>query len=319
MKRLILNVLTVSLVFACTPIDRPDDQFPQEIPGQDSGENGVENYTPEIPTDENGYDGSLANDKNADAVVAGDATYWENLEFAKTVTGSYTASSATVTPSDVAVINGADVALLLDGMGSVEVIAEGTSEDAQLKVYGNSPVKLTLNGLHLTSGKSAAINIQNKSMLYVHLPEDTKNYICDSKSRKDESYYPDGVVADDEKRNGTLYCKGSVVFSGNGLLQLDGKKKHGISVKSSLTMRPGVTIAVNDVADNCFKAEGISVLGGYIWAKTSADAGKCLSSDADVTIKGGVLKLYTSGGSVSKRMKTTLRRQLESRQTERSQ
>ncbi len=53
MKRLILNALTVSLVFACTPIDRPDDQFPQEIPGQDSGENGVENYTPEIPTDEN--------------------------------------------------------------------------------------------------------------------------------------------------------------------------------------------------------------------------------------------------------------------------
>lgn len=179
------------------------------------------------------------------------------------VTVRYSSASAAVTPSEAGVINGADVALLLDGMGAVEVIAEGASEEGQLKIYGNSPVKLTLNGLSLTSGKSAAINVQNKSVLYVHLPEGTENHICDSKSRKDESYYPDGVVADDEKRNGALYCKGSVVFGGNGLLQIDGKKKHGVSVKSSLTVRPGVTIAVSDVADNCFKAERDSMWTGH--------------------------------------------------------
>ena len=298
MRNIILFAFAACVAFACTPYDRTDDQYPQEIPGEGGGENGVENYTPEISTDEDGYDGLLATDKDADAVVAGDDAYWENIEFTKTVTVKYSVASATVTPSDAGVINGADVTLILNGMGAVEVIAEGTSEDGQLKIYGNSPVKLTLNGLNLTCGKSAAINVQNKSLLYVHLPENTKNYICDSKSRKDESYYPDGVIADDEKRNGALYCKGSVVFSGSGLLRLDGKKKHGISVKSSVTVRPGVTIAVNDVADNCFKAEGMTILGGYIWAKTSVDAGKCISSDADVTVSGGLLKLYTSGGSI---------------------
>ncbi len=298
MKNFTLITLLAYLAIACSPIDRPDDQFPPQIPSQGNGENGAENYTPEISTDENGYDGSLATDKEFDVVVAGDNTYWENVTFGKTVKVSYSASSATVTPSDAGYVNGADVTLLLDGMGAVEVVAEGTSEDGQLKIYGNSSLKLTLNGLNLTSGKSAAINVQNKSMLYVHLPEGTMNYICDSKSRKDESYYPDGVVADDEKRNGALYCKGSVVFSGTGLLKLDGKKKHGISVKASLTIRPGVTIAINDVADNCIKAGGITVLGGYIWTKTTADAGKCLSSDADVTVSGGQLKLYTSGGSI---------------------
>lgn len=298
MRNIILFAFAACVAFACTPYDRTDDQYPQEIPGEGGGENGVENYTPEISTDEDGYDGLLATDKDADAVVAGDDAYWENIEFTKTVTVKYSGTSATVTPSDAGVIDCADVTLILDGMGAVEVIAEGTSEDGQLKIYGNSPVKLTLNELNLTCGKSAAINVQNKSVLYVHLPENTKNYICDSKSRKDESYYPDGVVADDEKRNGTLYCKGSVVFSGSGLLRLDGKKKHGISVKSSLTVRPGVTIAINDVADNCIKAEGISVMGGYIWAKTTAEAGKCLSSDADVTVTGGIMKLYTTGGSI---------------------
>ncbi len=300
-KTIIISVLTLSAILSCTPVDRPDDMVPPEIPGQNGGENGVENYTPEISTDENGYDGITATDKEADTVIAGDETYWENQEFLTTVTVTYSGNSAVVTSTGNAVkhyIIGADVAIDLTDAGAAEIIASGKSDDGQLKVYGNSDVKLTLKGLELTSAKSAAINIQNKKILYLHLEEGTTNVICDAESQSDESYYPEGVVADDEKRNGAIYCKGSVVVSGSGILSLTGKKKHGISVKSSLTIRPGVTLAINDVKDNCVKAEGITVLGGYLWAKTSADAGKCLSSDADVTVKGGQLKLYTSGGSV---------------------
>ena len=300
-KTIIISVLTLSAVLSCTPVDRPDDMVPPEIPGQNGGENGVENYTPEISTDENGYDGLTATDKEADTVIAGDETYWENQEFLTTVTVTYSDNSAVVTSAGNAVkhyITGADVAIDLTDAGAAEIIASGKSDDGQLKVYGNSDVKLTLNGLELTSAKSAAINVQNKKILYLHLEEGTTNVICDAESQSDESYYPEGVVADDEKRNGATYCKGSVVVSGSGILSLTGKKKHGISVKSSLTIRPGGTLAINDVKDNCVKAEGITVLGGYLWAKTSAEAGKCLSSDADVTVKGGQIKLYTSGGSV---------------------
>lgn len=301
---IIISVLTLFAVLSCTPVYRPDDMVPPEIPGmpgQDGGENGVENYTPEISTDENGYDGLTATDKESDTVIAGDETYWENLEFVTTVTVTYSGNSAAVTSAGNAVkhyITGADVAIDLTDAGAAEIIASGKSDDGQLKVYGNSDVKLTLKGLELTSAKSAAINVQNKKILYLHLEEGTTNVICDAESQSDESYYPEGVVGDDEKRNGAIYCKGSVVVSGSGILSLTGKKKHGISVKSSLMIRPGVTLAINDVKDNCVKAEGITVLGGYLWAKTTADAGKCLSSDADVTIKGGQLKLYTSGGSI---------------------
>ena len=300
-KTIIISVLTLSAVLSCTPVDRPDDMVPPEIPGQNGGEDGVENYTPEISTDENGYDGLTATDKEADTVIAGDETYWENQEFLTTVIVTYSDNSAVVTSAGNAVkhyITGADVAIDLTDAGAAEIIASGESDDGQLKVYGNSDVKLTLNGLELTSAKSAAINVQNKKILYLHLEEGTTNVICDAESQSDESYYPEGVVADDEKRNGAIYCKGSVVVSGSGILSLNGKKKHGISVKSSLTIRPGVTLAINDVKDNCVKAEGITVLGGYLWAKTTAEAGKCLSSDADVTVKGGQIKLYTSGGSV---------------------
>ena len=300
-KTIIISVLTLSAILSCTPVDRPDDMVPPEIPGQNGGENGVENYTPEISTEENGYDGFTATDKESDIIIAGDETYWENQRFVTAVTVTYSGNAATVTTTGNAVkhyITGADVTLDLTDAGAAEIIASGKSDDGQLKIYGNSAVKLTLNGLELTSAKSAAINVQNKSLMYLHLAEGTTNIICDAESQSDESYYPEGVTAADEKRNGAIYCKGSVVVSGSGILSLTGKKKHGISVKSSLIVRPGVTLAINDVKDNCIKAEGITVLGGYIWAKTSADAGKCLSSDADVTVKGGQLKLYTSGGSI---------------------
>ena len=289
----IIPLITLLLAYACTPIDRPE-RYPDE-------ENSEENYTPEIPTDENGYTGDSAEDKGADTVVDGDAVYWENNTFSNTVTVKYSGTAASVTTANSEIksyISGADVTLDLTGLGNTEVIAEGASDAGQLKVYGNAPVKLTLNGLNLTSDKSAAINVQNKSVLYIHLKENTESILCDATKQTDESYYPDGVVAKDEKRNGAIYCKGSVVISGEGILQVTGKKKHGISVKSSFTMRPGTTVAINDVADNCIKAEGITILGGYLWAKTSADAGKCLSSDADVTIKGGELKLYTSGNAI---------------------
>lgn len=285
-------VVLLATQFGCTPLDKP------ERPDQ---ENSEENYTTEIPTEENGYPGDTAGDKDKDVVVAGDAIYWENVTFANTVSVKYSGTSATVTTDNNTVksyITGADVTLDLKGLGNTEVIAEGTSDAGQLKIYGNAPVKLTLNGLKLTSDKSSVINIQNKSVLYIHLKENTTNILCDAAKQTDESYYPDGVVAKDEKRNGAIYCQGSVVVSGEGILQLTGKKKHGISVKSSFTMRPGTTVAVNDVADNCIKAEGITILGGYLWAKTSAEAGKCLSSDANVTIKGGEIKLYTTGNAI---------------------
>ena len=262
-----------ALLFAMSLVACGDMPTPPDMPGMggpDGGENGVENYTPEIPIEENGYDGMLATDKGSDTVVSGDETYWENTEFSSTITIVYSKSSAEVTTSNSAIrsyVTGADVTLDLTDCGAVEIIASGATEDGQLKIYGNSAVKLTLNGAYIKSNKSAAINVQSKATHYLHLADGTENYICDAASQSDESYYPEGVAASDEKRNGALYCKGSLVVSGGGLLVLDGEKKHGISVKGSAIIRAGVTLAVNDVADNCIKAEGVTVLGGYIWAK----------------------------------------------------
>ena len=48
------------------------------------------------------------------------------------------------------------------------------------------------------------MNFQNKALLYLHLTDGTTNLICDAQTQSDESYYPEGVAATDEKRNGAL-------------------------------------------------------------------------------------------------------------------
>ena len=81
MKRFILITLSVLICLgACNPLDRHQDQ---------DNENGVENYTPEIPTEENGYDGGTADDSEADNSVADNSLYWENVEFSTKVINGY--------------------------------------------------------------------------------------------------------------------------------------------------------------------------------------------------------------------------------------
>ena len=182
MKRItIISACALAALFACTPIDKPD--VPDDPQEEVNGENAPENFTPEIPTEENGYDGGTADDKTEDVVVNSDPIYWENVTFSKKVTVTYSGNSATVesTATDIkSYVTDADVAIDVTGLGAVEIVAKGSSTNGQIKIYGDSAVKLTIDGLNLTSEKSAAINIQNKAVAYIHLTDKTENIICDA-------------------------------------------------------------------------------------------------------------------------------------------
>ncbi len=307
MKSHFLLAAAVALFLISCSDDDPSGSTPGGNTGSETNssdtENSIKNYTSIIDTTIGSYDGTLADDKTNDYPGSDSEIYWEAANIDKSMTITFNDNSAEISniPDGVIThISNADVAVDLstNKVSGVEIIINGSSSDGQLKIYAKNAVKLTLDGVNLTSEKSAVINHQGKTPLFLHLNSGTTNILCDATKQTDEAYYPDGVTADDEKRNGCIYSKGNIAVSGSGLLSLSGRKKHGISAKSSVYVRPGATIAINDVADNCVKAEGITVAGGYIWAKTSADAGKCLSSDADIDILGGTLRLYTTGGSI---------------------
>ena len=255
------------------------------------------------------YDGEKADDAAADVVGTDEDLYWEANSFTNTVTVAYEGTTATVTSSNEDVLYHTDGAyvtidMLTNSVKDVEIIVSGKSDDGQLKIYGEKKFKLTLNGVELTSSIGPAINSQCKKRAFVHLADGTTNRLTDASSYSTEPYYLNGATADDEDRKGCLFSEGNLIFSGTGVLIVEGKKKHGIATDGYFYMRPGVTIAVTDAAKNAIDVKGdeddaigINIQGGLIYANTSATAGKCLKTDLDVEIAGGKLLLNTSGGS----------------------
>ena len=294
MRKFIFALLTALIIGACSPQQSSENN-------QQESSNTDKEYTEEIDPTDKEYNGDTAEDSKDDIVGDDEETYWEASDFDKKVSVQFSGTSATVESSISGVTyytNDGYVTIDTGSVAGVEITVKGTTSDGQLKIYGKKNTKLVLSGVNITSTKSVAINCQNSANLFIHMADGSNNILSDASKQSDEAYYPEGVTASDEKRNGCIYTKGDVVISGAGSLEISGNKKHGISAKKSLLVRPGVTLVIKDVKDNCIKADGITIVGGYIWAKTTAEAGKCLSSDSNITIEGGKAELYTTGDAI---------------------
>ena len=256
------------------------------------------------------YDGETANDISADVTDPGAPDlFWENGTFKNEIIITWDGSSVQVSKSDdnikcYATGGHVTVDLITGSVEGVNLILKGTSTDGSIKIYGNKKFKMTLSGLDLTSTKGPAINSQNKKRVYVHLAEGSTNRLCDAATYSDDALYYNSTTAADEDRKGAFFTEGSQIYSGSGILVVDGKYKHGICSDGFIYVRPGVTIVVQSAAKNCIHANGdeddnlgIKVTGGLIYASNSSTAGKCIKCDMNVEVTGGKLYLYTSGGA----------------------
>ncbi len=256
------------------------------------------------------WSGETANDASSDVVdYSNEDIYWEANTFSNTVTVTYSDTSAevTTTNSDILYdINGAYVTIDMqtNSVSKVEIIVSGKSSDGGLKIYGEKKFKLTLSGVELTSSKGPAINDQCKKRAFVHLTENTTNRLTDASSYSDDTYYISGSTADDEDRKGCFFSEGNLIFSGTGILVVEGNYKHGIVTDGYFYMRPGVTIAVTGAAKNAIHVKGdeddnigVYIAGGLIYANVSSTAGKGIKTDLNAEIAGGQLLLNTSGNA----------------------
>lgn len=222
----------------------------------------------------------------------------------------YSGNSATVNTSDNSVIcytDGAYVTIdmLTNSVKNVEIVVSGESDDGQLKIYGDKKFKLTLSGVNLTSSKGPAINDQCKKRAFIHLTEGTSNYLTDAASYSEEPRYLNGGSSSSEDRKGCFFSEGNLIFSGTGVLVVEGNYRHGIVTDGYFYMRPGVTIAVTGAEKNAIHVKGdeddnigVYIAGGLIYANVSSDAGKCIKTDLNAEIAGGKLLLNTSGNAV---------------------
>lgn len=305
---ILLAATTIALTFTACSNDDDDTDSTIVVPSGDDGDadNGdAPDFDPIITA----YGGEKADDADNDVVGSDDDIYWEANDFDNTVLVTFSGTAATVETSNADILTNVDGAyvtidLQSNSVKNVEIIATGSSSDGQLKIYGEKKFKLTLNGLDLTSTKGPAINNQCKKRAFVHLADGTTNSLADATTYSADPYYLGSSSESSEDRKGCFFSEGDLIFSGSGVLLVDGNNNHGIATEGYLYVRPGVTIAVTDAANNAIHAKGdsdegigIMVTGGLIYANTSATAGKAMKTDLNVTITGGTLMLNTSGGS----------------------
>ena len=138
----------------------------------------------------------------------------------------------------------------------------------------------------------------------MHLAEGTTNRLTDAASYSEEPRYLNGGSSASEDRRGCFFSEGNLIFSGTGVLVVEGNYKHGIVTDGYFYMRPGVTLAVTGAAKNAIHVKGdeddgigVYMAGGLVYANVSSTAGKGIKTDLDAEIAGGKLLLNTSGNA----------------------
>jgi len=228
----------------------------------------------------------------------GDYDYIDNVSFTRTISITWSGSSASVEGDDngVVSINGSQVTVDNSSYSDInKYVLSGSSSDGCFKLYSSVKQALVLNGLSLTNSGGAAINNQSHKRTFVVLQGSNSLADCAVNSSGD---YPDEDGSEDMKA--AFFSEGQLVFSGSGSLTVSAQGKAAITSDDYLRFLGTHTITASSTAGHAFRGkDAITVDDGTIVGSTTADGKKGFTSDGPVTINGGDITLTVSGGTLS--------------------
>lgn len=176
-------------------------------------------------------------------------------------------------------IDGHNVTVNHGSTEGVCYVVTGTTTDGSLIVKGDASFELNLSNANITSATTTALDLESKGNAYLVVSGTNK--------------LTDGATED---HKGTLYSKGKLLISGDGSLDIYGTYKNGIHGKSNIVIDKGVNLYVKSTENNGIKAgDDMFINGGIINVEVSADGGKAINGDADITINGGRTTVIATG------------------------
>ena len=176
-------------------------------------------------------------------------------------------------------IDGHNVTVNHGSTEEVCYVVTGTTTDGSLIVKGDASFELNLSNANITSATTTALDLESKGNAYLVVSGTNK--------------LTDGATED---HKGTLYSKGKLLISGDGSLDVYGTYKNGIHGKSNIVIDKGVNLYVKSTENNGIKAgDDMFINGGIINVEVSADGGKAINGDADITINGGRTTVIATG------------------------
>ncbi|MDR2378870.1 MAG: carbohydrate-binding domain-containing protein, partial [Bifidobacteriaceae bacterium] len=177
------------------------------------------------------------------------------------------------------------------GGGSVEIDAPGayrltgTLSDGQVKVAVETKglVQLVLDGAHVTSSTSAAINVAQADEVVIVLADGSVNTLTDAETYAEPDTEPDAA----------LFSKADLSIAGGGALTVRGRAGDAIASKDGLVIAGG-QLTVEAADDGVKGRDYLRVAGGEVTVAAGGDGLK--STNADDAGAGYVL---LEGGAVT--------------------
>ncbi len=147
----------------------------------------------------------------------------------------------------------------------------------RVSVAKTQTVTLILDGLTVTSDRSAALYICSADRVYIEIPEGQTAVLTDGQSYTSES---------GSKPNACLYASDDLVFRGLGTLIVHGRYNNGIGCSNDIIMESGHVIV--DAVKNAVKGkQSVTLRGSADLTVTGAQDG--IESDSTVSGEGVIL------------------------------
>lgn len=184
-------------------------------------------------------------------------------------------------------VNGNIITIKEEGTYTVS----GSLSDGQIIIDAgeDAKVELILDGVSVSTSKSAAIFGKNCKDLTITLNEGAENYI--TATGEDER-----DVDIDKNIDGAIFVAGDVTVSGTGTISIESEHGNGIVSKDDMVIENG-NISINKSYEG-LEAEEITINGGKIEI-TASDDGINVNEDGSVlTINDGYLHIVADGDGV---------------------
>ena len=206
----------------------------------------------------------------------------ENNSFTTEVTIDMSNPTAFTANGVEVTVNGGHITANHGSTKNICYVLSGTTTNGSFTVVGDKKYEVKLNNVNITNPDSAALNLLSGKRAYIMLVDGTSNTLSDGTGGS---------------QKGALYCKGKLLFNGNGKLSVTGNTNNAIHSADYIVFRKGNNIYANSTANHGIKAnDGVFINGGIINVEVSAEAAKGINCESNIIINGGRTTIITTGG-----------------------
>ena len=223
-----------------------------------------------------------------------DEDFVNTAAFSRNVSVAFSGTSATVVNlagAGVTCTQSGAVLIFSNSLEQVSFTLSGTTTAGAFKLYSDHAFKLVLNGVTLTSSVGPAINIQSKKRGYIVLPTGTTSTLKDATTYVTQYNATNGV----EDAKGVMFSEGQLIFSGDGVLSVNGvcTDKNGIASDQYVRLLGGdIRVSMTKKSDGIHPKDGFRMDGGKLAiALTLKGDGIDADDDGSIAINGGELAL----------------------------